>query len=158
MTLAERICNLATCPPEIHELKPESLDRGPIPTQSVVKENLYIFSRALAPLAVQQASHSLGFHWPAWLAYPWYVYHTMHFALHWVTRINGALIGSLLIRVAHTNADPRCRLAGYCVKLGTFDEKQIGRDRTPDKSVGQLALGITCSFASLPFAQVSFVD
>ncbi|BGO91940.1 hypothetical protein NBRC10512_001107 [Rhodotorula toruloides] len=120
MTLAERICNLATCPPEMHELKPESLDRGPIPTQSVVKENLYIFSRALAPLAVQQASHSLGFHWPAWLAYPFYVWATMHFALHWVSRING-----------------------YCVKLGTFDEKQIGRDRTPDKSVGQLAFGIT---------------
>ncbi|GEM07733.1 fatty acid hydroxylase superfamily protein [Rhodotorula toruloides] len=91
MTLAERICNLATCPPEMHELKPESLDRGPVPTQSVMKENLYIGSRALVPLAVQQASHSLG----------------------------------------------------YCVELGTFDEKQIGRDRTPDKSVGQLAFGIT---------------
>ena len=32
-----------------------------------------------------------------------------------------------------------------CVELGTFDEKNIGRDRTPDKSVKHLAAGITGS-------------
>lgn len=31
----------------------------------------------------------------------------------------------------------------YAVRLGTFDEKNIGRDRTPDKSVAKLATGIT---------------
>lgn len=30
----------------------------------------------------------------------------------------------------------------YLVVYGTFDEKQIGRDRTPDKSVKHLAIGI----------------
>lgn len=33
--------------------------------------------------------------------------------------------------------------ADYCTKLGVFDEKMIGRDRTPDKSVNGLAKGIT---------------
>lgn len=33
-------------------------------------------------------------------------------------------------------------LTDYCVKYGTFDEKNIGRDRTPDKSVNHLAKGI----------------
>ena len=33
-------------------------------------------------------------------------------------------------------------LADFAVTLGVFDEKMIGRDRTPDKSVNNLAKGI----------------
>jgi len=59
MTLAEKICNLATCPTSMHELKDESIDRGPMPRQPILSENLYIIRNALAPLAIQQASHWL---------------------------------------------------------------------------------------------------
>lgn len=51
--IAEKVCNLATCPTEMHELKDEELDRGPIPTQSVLRENVFILSRGLVPLAIQ---------------------------------------------------------------------------------------------------------
>lgn len=57
MTLAEKVCNLATCPTEMHELKEESLDRGPIPTQSIALENFFILSRGLMPLAIQAAAY-----------------------------------------------------------------------------------------------------
>jgi len=57
MTLAEQICNLATCPPEMHELKDESLDRGPPPVQPVWRENLFIASRAIVPLALHQLAY-----------------------------------------------------------------------------------------------------
>ncbi|GAA6033027.1 hypothetical protein JCM8097_000107 [Rhodosporidiobolus ruineniae] len=122
MTLAEKICNLATCPPEMHELKDDHLDRGPIPIQPAWKENAFILSRGLTPLAIQQAAYWLlpNLRWPFYVAYPFYVLSFMWFALQVMAR-----------------------LSYYCVKFGTFDEKQIGRDRTPDKSVKHLAGGIT---------------
>lgn len=58
--------------------------------------------------------------WPFALAYPFYVLSFIGFALQVMDR-----------------------LSSHCVKLGTFDEKQIGRDRTPDKSVKHLAYGVT---------------
>ncbi|GAA5828276.1 hypothetical protein JCM3770_005999, partial [Rhodotorula araucariae] len=133
MTLAEKICDLATCPTSMHELKPESLDRGPIPRQPALQENVYIVSRALVPLAIQQASYWLfpNHKWPSYVAYPFYVAALMGFALRWVARLNDK-----------------------CVELGTFDEKNIGRDRTPDKSVKHLATGITLYMVvrtALPF-------
>ncbi|GAA5851144.1 hypothetical protein JCM9279_000337 [Rhodotorula babjevae] len=122
MTLAEKVCDLATCPTSMHELKDESIDRGPVPRQPVLSENWYIIKHALVPLAVQQASHYLfpSYKWPFWFAWPCYIAALMHFALGWVARLNR-----------------------MCVELGTFDEKNIGRDRTPDKSVKHLAGGIT---------------
>lgn len=57
MTTAERICNLATCPESMHELKDEDLDRGPVPTQSVARENLFILSRGMIPLVLQGLSY-----------------------------------------------------------------------------------------------------
>jgi hypothetical protein len=57
MNMAEKVCNLATCPTEMHELKDEELDRGPIPTQSVLRENVFILSRGLVPLAIQAAAY-----------------------------------------------------------------------------------------------------
>lgn len=57
MTVAEKLCNLAVCPPEMHELKEFELDRGPIPTQSLIRENFFILSRALPPLLLQAACY-----------------------------------------------------------------------------------------------------
>lgn len=57
MTIAEKICNLAVCPPEIHQLKPLTLDRGPMPTQSVLGEHLFILPRAFLPLVIQAACY-----------------------------------------------------------------------------------------------------
>lgn len=37
MSFAELVCFQAVCPEELHELKPESLDRGPLPTQPAWK-------------------------------------------------------------------------------------------------------------------------
>ncbi|ORY77625.1 hypothetical protein BCR35DRAFT_267036 [Leucosporidium creatinivorum] len=122
MKMAEKVCNLATCPTEMHELKDEELDRGPIPTQSVLRENIFILSRGLVPLAIQAASYYVfpNVKWPLAVAYPFYVLAFMGFALQVMSRLNY-----------------------YCVALGVFDEKNIGRDRTPDKSVNGLAKGIT---------------
>lgn len=62
---------------------------------------------------------SAEYKWPFALAYPFYILCFMGFALQVMDRLSSA-----------------------CVKHGTFDEKQIGRDRTPDKSVKHLAMGI----------------
>lgn len=58
MTHAERVCHLATCPEEMHKIVPEEVERGPIPTQSMVRENAFILSRAMVPLAIQAAAYS----------------------------------------------------------------------------------------------------
>lgn len=55
--MAEKICNIAVCPPEMHELKELELDRGPVPTQSIWRENFFILSRGLPPLLLQAASY-----------------------------------------------------------------------------------------------------
>ncbi|GAA5820816.1 hypothetical protein JCM10212_002099 [Sporobolomyces blumeae] len=122
MTTAEYLCNLATCPPTLHELKDESLDRGPLPVHPVWRENLFIIRRGLVPLAIQQLSYWAfpNFKWPLAIAYPFYWFAFIFFALGVVDRMNY-----------------------YCVHYGTLDEKNIGRDRTPDKSVKSLAIGIT---------------
>lgn len=52
-TLAEKICDLATCPESMHELKDADLDRGPVTTQSILGENIFVLSRALIPIVVQ---------------------------------------------------------------------------------------------------------
>ncbi|BGP50918.1 hypothetical protein JCM10450v2_006844 [Rhodotorula kratochvilovae] len=121
MTLAEQICHLATCPPEMHVLKDESIDRGPPPIQPVWRENAFIITRAFVPLLLQQMAYAAfpQYKWPFYLAYPFYVLSFMGFALQVMAR-----------------------LSDHCLKFGTFDEKNIGRDRTPDKSVKHLAGGI----------------
>ncbi|GAA5952228.1 hypothetical protein JCM21900_000460 [Sporobolomyces salmonicolor] len=122
MTWDERVCDLASCPPSMHELKDETLDRGPVPVQPQWKENAFVISHGIVPIALQQLSYWAfpNFKWPLTIAYPFYVLWFIWFALQVVGRMNY-----------------------YCVKFGTFDEKQIGRDRTPDKSVRHLAVGVT---------------
>ncbi|GAA5864158.1 hypothetical protein JCM5353_002844 [Sporobolomyces roseus] len=122
MNVAEFLCDLATCPTEVHELKDEKMDRGRPPTHPAWRENLFIISRGLAPLVVQQLAYWAypDFKWHVALAYPFYWLSFVGFALGVVHRMNY-----------------------YLVHYGTFDEKQIGRDRTPDKSIKHLAIGIT---------------
>ncbi|SCV73332.1 BQ2448_7258 [Microbotryum intermedium] len=121
MTLAENLCHIATCPDVMHELKDESLDRGPMPTRSLVRENIFIITRGVAPLLIQQAAYHYypDSKWPFYVAYPFYLLSFIGFAIAVLGRLNRA-----------------------CVEYGTFDEKQIGRDRTPDKAVNHLAAGI----------------
>ena len=59
MSPAELICRLAVCPDSIHEVKPMDLDRGPIPTQSIVLENLFILAVATVPLVVQGWAYAI---------------------------------------------------------------------------------------------------
>ena len=109
-------------------------------------ENAWILSHALLPLVIQQVSHSAfpNYRWPFGLAYFFYLFNLSRFALGAVTRLNSPSAPS----PPHpTPSAPPCgadRPAGadFAVKFGTFDEKNIGRDRTPDKSVANLAKGI----------------
>jgi len=57
MNPAEFLCDLATCPPSVHELKDEKMDRGRPPTHPIWRENVFIITRGLAPLAVQQLAY-----------------------------------------------------------------------------------------------------
>lgn len=58
MTWHEKLCILADTPASIHELKDENLDRGPVPRQGTLRENLFILTRACLPLVVQAASYA----------------------------------------------------------------------------------------------------
>ncbi|GAA5991232.1 hypothetical protein JCM5350_005948 [Sporobolomyces pararoseus] len=121
MNPAEFLCNLATCPSSIHELKEESIDRGPVPRHPMTQENFFIITRGMAPIIIQQLAYWAfpNYKWSTGLAYTFYLHAFILFALAVVHRLNH-----------------------YLVVYGTFDEKQIGRDRTPDKSVKHLAIGI----------------
>lgn len=150
MSTSEKLCHLATLSPEVHELKEESLDRGPVPTKSVIPENLFILAIACTPLALQSLAYQYypgksfstsqnmpqgppnaytffctEYRWPMKVAFPFYLLSFIGMALAVVQRLDAA-----------------------CVKYGTFDEKQIGRDRTPDQETFALAKGITCTSTS----------
>jgi hypothetical protein len=57
MNPAEFLCDLATCPASIHELKDEELDRGPVPVHSMTQENFFIITRGMAPIVIQQLAY-----------------------------------------------------------------------------------------------------
>ena len=169
MSWAEYLCDLATCPAELHELKDESIDRGPVAEVPVWKEHAFILSRGLVPLVVQQLAYwalpstslrdssrspnsigtnallSIDVKWPLAIAYPFYWVSFVAFALQVVKHLNCELhtSSSLIHESRRTHRMLFHTPLAYCVKYGTFDEKQIGRDRTPDKSVPHLASGIT---------------
>lgn len=42
-------------PPELYEPRPDALDRGPVPNHPVWRENVFVLTWMLAPLAVQWA-------------------------------------------------------------------------------------------------------
>jgi hypothetical protein len=107
-TLAEKICDLATCPASMHELKDAELDRGPVTTQSILGENVFILSRALIPIVVQGLAYQAfpskfpfcrdcetladqispaDYKWPIGLAYPFYLLSFVSFALMVLNRM-----------------------------------------------------------------------
>jgi hypothetical protein len=57
MNPAEFLCSLADCPPTIHELKDEELDRGPMPRHPMWRENMFIITRGMAPIVIQQLAY-----------------------------------------------------------------------------------------------------
>jgi len=59
MTAAEFLCDFASVSAELHELKDETIDRGRPPIHPVWRDNAFIISRGLAPLAIQQVSYWL---------------------------------------------------------------------------------------------------
>lgn len=72
------------------------------------------------------AASRADYQWPFYVIYPFYFLAFVGFAIEMVHR-----------------------MSDYSIKFGTFDEKQIGRDRTPDKSVNHLAVGILGAFPVL---------
>ncbi|KAL8276876.1 hypothetical protein RQP46_010704 [Phenoliferia psychrophenolica] len=101
-----------------HDLKPATLDRGPIPKHSTSREHVYILSRGMFAPMLQQISYWIfpHFKWPVVMAYPIYLLFFTLFLLGCVRRFE---------RFAHV--------------YGTLDEKRVGRDRVPDVSIPQLA-------------------
>ncbi|GAA5841706.1 hypothetical protein JCM3766R1_005157 [Sporobolomyces carnicolor] len=133
MTVDELVCSLALAPAELHTLTAESLDRGPIPTPSKLREHAFVLFYGGLPLLLHQLWHSFASHQAPsiTLAYPFY--------------FTGFLVFSLLI--------PR-RLHRHALRYGTLDEKNVSRDRIPDRSVRQLAIGIAAYLVvrtALPF-------
>lgn len=119
-TWSERLADKGTMPAAYHELQDQDMDRGPLPTHSVVYEHAWILSNALAPVALQAISYAVfpTYKWPIWLAFGVYL----------------VALRVYLVRVVQ-------HFAGWALIYGTLDEKEVGRDRTPDNAVGQLARG-----------------
>lgn len=107
MSFAELVCFQAVCPEELHELKAESLDRGPVPVQAnwkvghwnhipgrcidlvlFRKEVIFIATRGLLPVILQTVSYAVfpNHKWPVWVAYPVYFLCFASFAMRMVRR------------------------------------------------------------------------
>lgn len=120
--LWEFISSLDIGPDVVYQRRAEGADqRGPPPYQPLWKENAWILSRALIPLALHQGWNALmpeyKMHWaPAWL-----MYHLCFISF----------AQSLIARLHH-----------YMEKYGCFDEHNRGRDMVDDKHVNHLGRSI----------------
>ncbi|SDA02928.1 BZ3500_MvSof-1268-A1-R1_Chr11-1g03221 [Microbotryum saponariae] len=120
MTWAERLCKLAAAPEQVHELVPETVDRGPMPTNPWWNDNIFIISRAMIAPVIQHTTQSyFNITWNPVAAYFFYVFIFIEFARMVLDRLNG-----------------------FSIRFGSLDEKNCGRDRTPNASVNNLALGV----------------
>ncbi|SGZ26083.1 BQ5605_C024g09831 [Microbotryum silenes-dioicae] len=136
MTILEKMAARRLMPSEYHSLKPATVDRGPIPKHPLLPEHLFILSHALLAPALQQLSYysfpatvqfhlqvwrvviAAGYKWPPAVA--WFVYVASYI-----------FFGNRVFK----------RFTHFALKYGTLDEKNVGRDRYPDKAIDQLALG-----------------
>ncbi|KAL8276844.1 hypothetical protein RQP46_010775 [Phenoliferia psychrophenolica] len=120
-TLAENICALFYRPNMESMYYIQNIDRGPIPTIGMLAEHAFTIPVGLAPILIQSAAYWAfpNYNWPFAVAYPFYV---VAFALF-----------------AHGVAERWNRIV---MKHGCFDEKNFGRDRTPDTGVKGLARGL----------------
>ncbi|KDE04590.1 hypothetical protein MVLG_04970 [Microbotryum lychnidis-dioicae p1A1 Lamole] len=120
MTWAERLCKLAAAPEQVHELVPETVDRGPMPTNPWWNDNIFIISRAMIAPVIQRTTQSyFNITWNPVAAYFFYVFIFIEFSRMVLDRLNG-----------------------FSIRFGSLDEKNCGRDRTPNASVNNLALGV----------------
>lgn len=106
LTFWERISVFAIMPDAYHKLQPMDIDRGPIPTQSLLSDHLWILTWASPPFLLQQLSYWYypEYKWPIALAYPLYVFFFANF----------------LIQVVR-------RAGRYGIKYGMLDEKVSSR-------------------------------
>jgi hypothetical protein len=88
LTFWEHLSRLAIMPDEYHKLQPADIDRGPIPTQSLLFDHVWILSWASPPFVLQQLSHWYfpEYKWPIALAYPLYVFFFANFLVQVVRR------------------------------------------------------------------------
>ncbi|SCV70450.1 BQ2448_1844 [Microbotryum intermedium] len=147
MTILEKMAARRLMPSEYHTLKTATVDRGPVPKHPLFPEHVFILSHALLAPALQQLSYFL---------YPG------KGAIAVVTRgwnsANSAAVTPLLLRTGHQWPPALAwfvyvvsyiffanrvfkRFTHFALKYGTLDEKNVGRDRYPDKAINQLALG-----------------
>lgn len=105
--------------PEYHSMKP-NVERGAVPSHPVWKEHAWILPRALFPVFLQEIYYRCfpGSTWSVGFAFPFYFICFTVFAIRAIRRFEY-----------------------YASRYGTFDEKNRGRDRVPDASVGQIARG-----------------
>lgn len=105
-----------------YELKPQTLDRGPMPESSLLEEHQHVLPLAVVPVVI----HSLlywyfpNFNWHIGVAY------ALYFTCF-------ALTLPAIIRTLNASA----------LRLGCLDEKNSGRDRAPDRSITNLAIVYT---------------
>ena len=152
MTWDERIVARGLMHEGYHEMKPLDFDRGPIPKHSNLDEHLWILQRAMFAPALQQLSYwifpsessvppkhrmstdlgsgKLDWKWHVALAYPIYVVSFAAFAI---------------MTVRHFDY--------WTSVYGTLDEKNIGRDRIPDHSIRQLAIGFLAFLIVRPMGE-----
>lgn len=130
-----------------------------MPQTECIKDIAWILSHSIWPVALQSFSYTLfprtyylslpvheycysceervEYKWPIYVAYPIYLLGFSSFLLMVVERLNGQshtsshrARGTVLMRIGGTES---------AVRLGTFSEKFIGRDRMPDDAARQLA-------------------
>ncbi|KAL8276963.1 hypothetical protein RQP46_010598 [Phenoliferia psychrophenolica] len=132
MNWQERVAARGLMDQSYHELKPETLDRGPIPHHSIMREHLYIVSRGMVAPMLQQISYWIfpNFKWPIVMAYPIYL-------------VSFSLFLNRSLR----------RFERFALIYGTLDEKKIGRDRIPDASIPQLAKGFVAFLVARTFGE-----
>ncbi|KAM0791939.1 hypothetical protein ACM66B_004191 [Microbotryomycetes sp. NB124-2] len=116
-TWSERFLRIATTPPEIHYLKDEKADRGPVQTIPLLPEHIFVLRHAVIPLTVHALIYTFmpNLKWPFYVAYPFYLLCFSSFSQSMVARCND-----------------------FATKYGALDEKNIGRDRVPDMSVSHI--------------------
>lgn len=183
MTVDELVCSLALAPAELHTLTAESLDRGPIPTPSKLREHAFVLFYGGLPLLLHQLWHSFASHREVFRFVVPRVCFELTFLVCSLETLRGtidhACVSFLLYRLPGLQlADPssvasfvsqfprkipcvfgKLTIAcetGHALRYGTLDEKNVSRDRIPDRSVRQLAIGIAGpSWPSKPRAFVN---
>ncbi|KAK0546303.1 hypothetical protein OC846_004964 [Tilletia horrida] len=121
LTLWEGIAAIDTCPPDIYRKRHEHEKRGPMPTQPIWKENLFIISMgSFGPL----------------IHYTWNKLFPDHL-MHWAPALVVYHLTFIVFAISLIN-----RLHAKMISFGVFDEQNRGRDMVDDKHVNHLGRSI----------------